>query len=106
MKIKRKQTGEENVGQTEILTTNQSGRDGLTTDKLRMLARDLIENNERQFAFLKPQHTERRNDRKIERVYSKNEIRHMVESNLIAAYQREDIISGVTEYFYKLHMTN
>ena len=43
-------------------------------------------------------------NRTVEHVYSKNEIRMLVEQNLIDEFQHPSIIEAVTDYFYKLHM--
>jgi hypothetical protein len=43
--------------------------------------------------------------RRIERIYSKQEIKNIVIENLILEYQHEYIIEAVTEYLYSLHVS-
>lgn len=43
--------------------------------------------------------------RKIEHVYSKNEIKELVREHLIAEYQQERIIEAVTDYLYGIHVS-
>lgn len=71
---------------------------------LKNLTRDLIEGNSGKFSFLinsRPHGS----PRKIERVYSRDEIRKLVQGNLIATYQHENIIDAVTDYLYGIHVT-
>lgn len=69
------------------------------------LIQDLVESNSQQFSFMISSRSDSINQRKIERIYSKNEIRQMVSQNLIDEYQHQNIIDAVTEYLYGIHIS-
>ena len=69
---------------------------------LKSLARNLVENNLSEFSFLFSKRPETQK-RKIERIYSRNEIRHLVCGHLISQYQHDQIIDAVTDFLYGMH---
>lgn len=73
---------------------------------LKNLTRDLVQNNMNQFSFLLKRDESFAGQRKIERIYSKNEIRNLVCQNLIPLYQNDTIINAVTDYLYSIHVTD
>ncbi|MBF0105112.1 MAG: hypothetical protein HQM16_07265 [Deltaproteobacteria bacterium] len=82
-----------------------AGVDTKKQKSLKTLAKNVVESDIKQFSFiLNPaeNHTEKR---KIERIYSKNEIRKMVCEHLIRDYQHEKIINAVTDYIYGIHVS-
>lgn len=72
---------------------------------LKNLTKDMVQSNINQFSFVLSSRASGINDQKIERIYSKNEIREMVCANLIPEYQHEIIINAVTEYIYGIHVS-
>jgi len=79
-------------------------KSGKTNPNLKALTKNLVENNLSKFSFILSSHTTVMNQRNIERIYSKNEIRQMVCEYLIPEYQHDMIINAVTEYIYGIHV--
>lgn len=67
------------------------------------ITQDLVESHFQEFSFVisGPNFF---HARKIERIYSKNEIRQMVCDHLIGEYQLQPIIDAVTDYLYGIHV--
>lgn len=107
MKIKKIRIGEDKL-ENRMSTYAEPRLDSKKVPEVNFknLARDLLDNNIKQFAFLFSSDKEDLNQRRVERVYSKNEIRDMVTKNLIAEYHHEQIIDAVTDYLYSMHMMN
>ena len=72
---------------------------------LKALTKDLVESNLNKFSFIFSPRVYSLNQRKIERIYSKKEIRQLVCDHLIPEYQHEQIINAVTEYIYGVHVS-
>lgn len=70
---------------------------------LKSITQNLVKDNLASFTFViaGPSHL---NERKIERIYSKNEIKKLVCTHLISEYQNDTIINAVTEYLYGVHV--
>lgn len=91
----------EGQGQAQQGLSDQSKNPAGASIDLPQLARELVSNNIRQFAGLFGQVAFERN-KKIKRVYSKEEIRKIVLGCLIEEYQIPDIINAVTDYLFDL----
>lgn len=79
------------------------GDDSSAVD-LKKLTADLLKNNTRQFSFLINSEMSNATHR-IERIYSRTEIRNLVCANLISLYQHDNIIDAVTDYLYGIHVS-
>ncbi|EKD50987.1 MAG: hypothetical protein ACD_62C00375G0002 [uncultured bacterium] len=91
-------------------TTNQTVNDDVLKelidhhDELRSLARQINNVEVKQMTGIMTSQTSQL-PRKIERIYSKGEIRELVCRHLIPAYQHEYIIQAVTNYLYTIHVS-
>ncbi len=72
--------------------------------ELRALADHINQIQVKELKGLMTANTKKSKIRKIERIYSKQEIRNIVCTNLIKEYQNTQIIDAVTNYLYSLHV--
>lgn len=85
----------------ELFSIDKSGN---TNVNYRHVARDLVKTNTQKFSTLFSVYEDGVSKRKIERLYSRNEIRKMVWDNLITEYRKDPIIEAVTQYLYGVHV--
>jgi Zn-dependent M32 family carboxypeptidase len=70
-----------------------------------MLAKELVQQNTNKFSTLFSIYEDGVTKRRVERIYSRQEIRKLVQDNLISEYQNDSIIDAVTEYLYGVHVS-
>lgn len=87
---------------SELFSFDQSGN---TNVNYKMLAKELVQQNTNKFSTLFSVYENGVTKRRIERIYSRKEIRKLVEENLISEYQNDSIIDAVTEYLYGVHVS-
>ena len=87
------------VKDLENVNLSQLGVDA----NLKRITRNLVQENPQTFSFVIAGPS-RLNERKVERIYSKGEIKRLVCEHLIHEYQNEPIINAVTEYLYGVHI--
>ncbi|MCP5464225.1 MAG: hypothetical protein H7A33_04280 [Deltaproteobacteria bacterium] len=71
---------------------------------VRDLVATLVEDNPKRFQKILGPEELTEAPHHMEAVYSRKEIRQIVEENLISAYQNDEIIEAVTDYLYHKHV--
>lgn len=72
---------------------------------LKKLVNEMMEHHNHQLNFVIQDSVETPSQHKVERVYSRKEIRKLVQENLIPTYQHDEIIEAVTDVFYSWHVS-
>lgn len=86
--------------------TNTEVRVGGKSFDLKSITQALVQDNFNQFGGMFTAMAHRADQkRKVERIYSRREIKELVKENLIPEYQLDSIIDAVSDILYKWHVS-
>lgn len=80
-------------------------KDDSKNKSVQKLFQEMMDHHNNQLSFVVESSVQRTATHKIERVFSRKEIRTMVQENLIDLYQNDEIIEAVTDVFYSWHVS-